>query len=73
MARILKDLASGSGESLSSAVYLFWAALVTLVLVSTIIFSCSDGMPKDEKTSTTHTDTYGTACAAGGCGGACGA
>ncbi len=60
----------GNGESLSSAVFIFWGALVMLSLVSAIIFSCGDGASKD-KTSATHTDGYGAAFAAG-CGGACG-
>uniref|UniRef100_A0A7N2KLP8 Transmembrane protein n=1 Tax=Quercus lobata TaxID=97700 RepID=A0A7N2KLP8_QUELO len=63
--------ASGNGESLSSeVVFIIWGVLVMLSLITAAIFSCADGASKD-KTSATHNDAYGAACAAG-CGGACG-
>ena len=54
---------------------IFWVALVTISLISVIIFSCADGVSKD-KTSTGDTNLYGGGCAAGCgtvCGGGCGA
>ncbi|KAK4376407.1 hypothetical protein RND71_002703 [Anisodus tanguticus] len=49
----------------------FWGMwlmiLVCLYIISTIIFSCADGISKEKATST-HTDNYGA-----GCGAACGA
>ncbi|XP_041013510.1 uncharacterized protein LOC121256704 [Juglans microcarpa x Juglans regia] len=77
MVREWKEAARGDGgsnaESLSSsssAVLIFWGALVMLSLITAIIFACADGASK-EKDSAAHTNTYGTACAAG-CGGGCG-
>lgn len=46
---------------------LFWAAIVTLSIIASVILSCAGGASKD-KASTT--DTYGTTCA--GCGAGCG-
>ncbi|OAY31368.1 hypothetical protein MANES_14G106800v8 [Manihot esculenta] len=57
---------SGGGEAL----LLCWAALITLSILTAIVFSCAGGASKD-KASATHTDTYGATCAAG-CGAACG-
>lgn len=45
--------------------------LVSLCIISTLIFSCADGISK-EKEATTHTDNYGAGCGAG-CGATCGA
>ncbi|KAG2709418.1 hypothetical protein I3760_05G238300 [Carya illinoinensis] len=76
MVREWKEAARGDGgrnaESLrsSSAVLIFWGALVMLSLITAIIFACADGASK-EKDSATPTDTNGTVCAAG-CGGGCG-
>lgn len=60
----------GAHQGFSNAAFLLWVVLITLSLMSAIIFSCSDGASKD-KTST-QTDGYnGTGCTA--CGGtACG-
>ncbi|CAB4265083.1 unnamed protein product [Prunus armeniaca] len=73
------DGGSGSGEiSLSSSsssaafVMLFlWAAFVTFAVISAIIFSCADGVPKDKASSATG--THGATCAAAGCSAGCGA
>lgn len=68
---VVRGDGGGNGESLSGVVFIFWVALVMLSLITASIFACADGASK-EKDSATHTDTYGTACAAG-CGGGCGA
>ncbi|KAF5940283.1 hypothetical protein HYC85_021450 [Camellia sinensis] len=49
-----------------SGVLILLVALVSLILISAIIFSCADGVSKD-KTSAAQTDTYGAGCGAG-CG-----
>ncbi|KAJ9140790.1 hypothetical protein P3X46_031394 [Hevea brasiliensis] len=46
------------------------AALITLSILTAIIFSCAQGASKD-KASAAHTDTYGATCLAG-CGADCG-
>ncbi|KAK9276063.1 hypothetical protein L1049_006345 [Liquidambar formosana] len=67
------EVASGYGgsgsESLGNGIFILWVGLITLSLISAIIFSCADGASRD-KASATQTDTYGTNC--GGCGAACG-
>ncbi|XVE75234.1 hypothetical protein DITRI_Ditri12bG0079300 [Diplodiscus trichospermus] len=75
MVRLWKELArtdgGGSSQDLcSSVVFIFWAALAALFLITAIMFSCAGGASKD-KASATHTDTYGSTCAAG-CGAGCG-
>lgn len=71
MVRVWKETIRGDGkiygEDLSSAALFFWAAIVTLSIIASVILSCAGGASKD-KASTT--DTYGTTCA--GCGAACG-
>lgn len=72
MVRELKGRSGGGGEGLSSeALLLWWGAIITLSIITALIFSCAGGASKD-KASATHTDKYGSTCA-GGCGGACGA
>ncbi|KAF3438595.1 hypothetical protein FNV43_RR21358 [Rhamnella rubrinervis] len=64
----------GSSSYAGFLVYL-WLALLSVCILSAIIFSCTDGVSK-EKTSTADTELYGGGCAAGcgaGCGAACGA
>ncbi|KAE8124889.1 hypothetical protein FH972_019734 [Carpinus fangiana] len=63
-------LDGGVGD-IGHACLLFWLALVSISLISVIIFSCADGVSK-EKTSAADTGYYGGGCAAG-CGTACGA
>ena len=74
MVRELKEViqrnAIGNGESLSSAIFIIWGALVMISLITAVIFACADGASKD-KASATNNDAYGAACAAG-CGAACG-
>lgn len=53
------------------ALLVFWLALLSLSLLSAIIFSYADGVSK-EKASMADTEFYGGGCAAG-CGGGCGA
>lgn len=63
----------GAGSSVGdfcNAFLLFWAVLVSLSLISVIIFSCAGGVSK-EKSSTADTEFSGAGCAAG-CGAACG-
>ncbi|KAL5726556.1 hypothetical protein ACHQM5_009593 [Ranunculus cassubicifolius] len=56
------------GEGIGNVlIILIWGVLVTLSLVSFIIFSCSDGASK-EKDSVVDSHIYGSSC-----GGACGA
>ena len=65
----------GAVGNIGHAWLLFWLALVTISLISVIIFSCAHGVSKD-KNSTGDTEFYGGGCAAGcgaGCGGGCGA
>ncbi|KAJ1387730.1 hypothetical protein SESBI_39718 [Sesbania bispinosa] len=50
---------------------ILWVVLVTLCIISAIIFSCADGISK-EKTSAADPEPYGAGCAAG-CGAGCGA
>lgn len=64
------NLDGGAGD-IGHACLVFWLALVTLSLISVIIFSCADGVSKD-KTSTADTEYDGGGCTAG-CGAACGA
>lgn len=61
----------GAVGDIGHACLLFWLALVSISLISVIIFSCADGVSK-EKTSTNDTEYYGGGCSAG-CGTACGA
>ncbi|GMN38637.1 hypothetical protein TIFTF001_007869 [Ficus carica] len=63
----------GASESfLSGVVFVVMAALLSLAVITAVVFSCADGASKD-KASAAHTDTYGgTACAAGCGGGGCG-
>ena len=70
MVRQLKEMARTDGGG-SSVVFIFWAALAALFLITAIMFSCSGGASKD-KVPATHTDAYGSTCAAG-CGAGCGA
>ncbi|KAM0961299.1 hypothetical protein ACFX13_021015 [Malus domestica] len=77
MVRDWKELGSGGGGTglsggSASVFVMLWAALATFVVISAIIFSCADGVPKD-KASTNGHDTYGSTCAAAGCGAGCGA
>ncbi|KAJ7954143.1 Membrane protein insertion efficiency factor like [Quillaja saponaria] len=52
-------------------IFVFWAALVTVSVFAAIIFSCADGASKDKESAANH-NTYGSACAAAGCGAGCG-
>ncbi|XVF02224.1 hypothetical protein REPUB_Repub04eG0157200 [Reevesia pubescens] len=67
---VARAAAGGSNQDLSSVVFIFWAALTVLSLITAIMFSCAGGASKD-KASATHADAYGSTCAAG-CGAACG-
>lgn len=82
MARLWREVAgldggSGGGGSGGGGgdLLVFWLGmLVTLCILSTIIFSCADGVSK-EKSSPADTEHYGGGCAAGcaaGCGAGCG-
>ncbi|KAH7841610.1 hypothetical protein Vadar_032074 [Vaccinium darrowii] len=66
MARWNDGGGGGGAEDQSSAVLILWVALLAFSLtLGIIIFSCADGISKD-KAPATHTDTYGTGCAACG-------
>ncbi|KAJ7943106.1 putative Transmembrane protein [Quillaja saponaria] len=67
----LKGYEGGFSEGLSSVVFVFWAALVFVFVFAGIIFSCADGATKDKASAANH-DTYGSTCAAAGCGAGCG-
>ncbi|KAF8032205.1 hypothetical protein BT93_D1199 [Corymbia citriodora subsp. variegata] len=73
MVRDWKEVATRvhGGEALSGAVLVFTAFLLSLALFVVVMFMCADGMSKDKASAPTHTDTYGSTCAAG-CGAACG-
>ncbi|KDP35028.1 hypothetical protein JCGZ_09316 [Jatropha curcas] len=62
----------GDGGRIGSheALLLWWAALITLSIITAIIFSCAGGATEG-KGSNTHGSTGGTGCGAG-CGGGCG-
>ncbi|KAJ6387273.1 hypothetical protein OIU78_017063 [Salix suchowensis] len=72
MARPLKEVITvdGGGGVDGSCLVLLWAVLLTLCLLSAIIFSCADGLSKG-KTSEADSTLYGGGCAAA-CGAACG-
>ncbi|PNT09599.1 hypothetical protein POPTR_012G054000v4 [Populus trichocarpa] len=73
MVRPLKEVLAvvGSGGGVhGSCLVLLWAVLLTLCLLSAIVFSCAEGVSKD-KTSEADSTLYGGGCAAG-CGAACG-
>ncbi|KAK6931547.1 Myc-type, basic helix-loop-helix (bHLH) domain [Dillenia turbinata] len=57
-------------DELRKVVIVLWVALIMVSLISAIIFSCADGMPKD-KAASNHADIYGAGCAAE-CGAGCG-
>lgn len=70
MVRELRGFGGGGGDLMSGpAVLILWAAVVSISVITTVIFSCTGGGPKDKDTS--HSETYGAACAAG-CGAGCG-
>uniref|UniRef100_A0A0A0LQU7 Transmembrane protein n=1 Tax=Cucumis sativus TaxID=3659 RepID=A0A0A0LQU7_CUCSA len=74
MARLMREISSQNGSfglAGGETYWLFWVALFTLCIISTLIFSCSDGMSKD-RNSTVDVELYGGGCAAG-CGAGCGA
>ncbi|PHU01985.1 hypothetical protein BC332_27236 [Capsicum chinense] len=62
----------GVGDVTNGSFWGMWLmVLVCLCIISTIIFSCADGVSK-EKDAATHTDNYAAGCGTG-CGAACGA
>ncbi|KAL5726554.1 hypothetical protein ACHQM5_009591 [Ranunculus cassubicifolius] len=64
---------SFEGEGIGNGlIVLVWGILVTLSLLSFIIFSCSDGVKDKDSAVDSHIYGNGSSCAAG-CGGACGA
>lgn len=78
MVRELKAIIDedAAGSSIGGVFLIFWAALLTVSLISAIIFSCADGVSKEKASTSGDTNTYGGGCAAGcggaGCGAACG-
>ncbi|KAM6569206.1 hypothetical protein CsatB_017191 [Cannabis sativa] len=74
MVRLWREVANvdgGVGTGSGAFLIFLLGFLVTLCILSTIIFSCADGVSK-EKTSQGDTELYGGGCAAG-CGAGCGA
>ncbi|KAH6763052.1 hypothetical protein C2S52_020485 [Perilla frutescens var. hirtella] len=61
--------ASGAAAAYGGAVLALWAVLLSLFLITAVVFSCAGGSSQDKTSATSHADTYGGA----GCGGACGA
>ncbi|KAK3225271.1 hypothetical protein Dsin_005133 [Dipteronia sinensis] len=78
MVRELKEvlMSSVNGDGFGGVCVVLWIALLTLSLISTIIFSCAGGASKDKTSSADSNTYYGGGCGAGcgaGCGGGCGA
>lgn len=82
MGRVLKEVGIrgihesvgmyGSGEYWT-VMFVLWASLLTLSLLAAILF-CADGPSKNStKASAANTNHHASACAAAGCGAACGA
>ncbi|KAM6561975.1 hypothetical protein CsatB_021973 [Cannabis sativa] len=75
MVRVLKEIGFGSTGSLAGFVTVLLALLMTLALISALVFVCADGPSKEGKDSG---NTYGSGgcggagCGGGGCGGGCG-
>ncbi|XVE58814.1 hypothetical protein DITRI_Ditri04bG0199100 [Diplodiscus trichospermus] len=73
--KVITDQNGGGYGGIGVAFLVLWAALLTLSLISAIIFSCADGVSKDKPTSG-DSNYYGGQCAAAcggaGCGAACG-
>ncbi|KAI3779001.1 hypothetical protein L2E82_08416 [Cichorium intybus] len=73
MAREWKLLAEeGGGGNIyggfqNHAIIVFWVALLTFSIITTLIFSCADGASKHNA----HPENHAAACG-GGCGGGCG-
>ncbi|EXC25174.1 hypothetical protein L484_013262 [Morus notabilis] len=63
-------IGGGGGGGFGFLVFVL-GLLVTLCIVSTVIFSCADGVSK-EKSSSADTELYGGGGCAAGCGAACG-
>lgn len=61
----------GDGISYSCLMLVLWVGLLTLSIVSAIIFSCAQGMSKENKSAEVDETLYGGGCGAG-CGAACG-
>lgn len=68
--RELNSLDANLG-SFGNAYAILWVVLVTLCIMSAIVFSCADGISK-EKTSAADPEPYGAGCGAE-CGADCGA
>ncbi|CAL9031622.1 unnamed protein product [Prunus brigantina] len=72
MVRVWREIGSVDGGVATANWLVFWAALVSLCLVSAIVFSCADGVSSKEKNTAGDTELYGGGCAVE-CGAACGA
>ncbi|KAJ9174015.1 hypothetical protein P3X46_017090 [Hevea brasiliensis] len=70
----ITTVGGGGGEVISGGclVLVLWVGLLTISVISTIIFSCAEGVSKDNKSSEVDTSLYGGGCGAE-CGAACGA
>ncbi|KAJ0095647.1 hypothetical protein Patl1_15098 [Pistacia atlantica] len=68
MMMMTKEEGDGDG---STVAFLLWAFLVTLSIISAVVFSCAGGASKDKDSATNADAAYGSNCAAG-CGAGCG-
>ncbi|KAL0326967.1 UNVERIFIED_CONTAM: hypothetical protein Sangu_1774700 [Sesamum angustifolium] len=63
----------GDAAGFGGVVWATWGALLALVLVISVVFSCAGGASQDKAAAAnSHADTYGGAACAGACGAACG-
>ncbi|KAJ9187263.1 hypothetical protein P3X46_002740 [Hevea brasiliensis] len=76
MVRLLKEATTlgGGSDGISSGcvVLVLWLGLLTLSILSAMIFSCAEGVPKENKSAEVDATLYGGGCG-GGCGAGCGA
>lgn len=66
----------GAANGLARACVFILAALLSLSLLSAIIFACAEGASKEKTSSADNSNFYGAGCTAGcsaGCGAGCGA
>ncbi|KAJ4826522.1 hypothetical protein Tsubulata_023965 [Turnera subulata] len=61
----------GFNNVVGSVYVVLWAVLLTVALLSTIIFSCADGVSRDKDPHEFDSNVYGGGGCAG-CGAACG-
>ncbi|KAK8579483.1 hypothetical protein V6N13_142690 [Hibiscus sabdariffa] len=79
MVQLWKEVATtvGGGSSQDKAtagavVFIFWAALATLFILTSIMLTCAGGGASKDKPSATQADTNGPSTCAAECGAGCG-